>query len=414
VQAKGVVNFKADQLSEIIKIQIIDDNEWAPDKHFFVRLFNPSPETVLTTATTQVIILNDDFPGTVGFKSKTVHADDTASSVKIPLQRTDGNDGIVLAFLKTIDGTAKAGQAFEALTEEQEEVSFENEQLEAELEIKLLPNKAKDLNFAVEIKSVEPEGASIGETKMTTVIITNSKNYQSLLEEVVNLMDESGKNTEEEGTWADQFTEAMNLGGEDDEEPACMDYVLHFASFYFKVLHALIPPTSYCGGWLTFTFSLVAIGILTAVIGDLAKMFGCCVGLKDSVTAITFVALGTSLPDTFASVEATQNDDTADAAITNVTGSNSVNVFLGLGLPWTMACIYHGGTMAYPAGDLVYSVFVFFAFAVACIVLLTIRRHMFGGELGGPKTAAWGSSIYLAFSWVLYVVVSSMKAYGHI
>ena len=30
----------------------------------------------------------------------------------------------------------------------------------------------------------------------------------------------------------------------------------------------------------------------------------------------------------------------ADAAIGNVTGSNSVNVFLGLGLPWMMAAVY--------------------------------------------------------------------------
>merc|ERR1712166_1355633 len=66
-----------------------------------------------------------------------------------------------------------------------------------------------------------------------------------------------------------------------------------------------------------------------------AKMLGCILGLKDSITAITFVALGTSLPDTFASKEATIGDDTADAAITNVTGSNSVNVFLGLGIPWS-------------------------------------------------------------------------------
>lgn len=144
-------------------------------------------------------------------------------------------------------------------------------------------------------------------------------------------------------------------------------------------------------------------------------MFGCCVGLKDSVTAITFVALGTSLPDTFASVEATKSDDTADAAITNVTGSNSVNVFLGLGLPWTMACFYHmPDPLTYPAGDLVFSVFVFFAFAVACIGLLTVRRLYFGGELGGPKMFAWISSGYLASSWVIYVVISSLKAYGHI
>ena len=40
---------------------------------------------------------------------------------------------------------------------------------------------------------------------------------------------------------------------------------------------------------------------------------------------------------------AAQADDNADASIGNVTGSNSVNVFLGLGLPWTIAALYWGG-----------------------------------------------------------------------
>ena len=59
------------------------------------------------------------------------------------------------------------------------------------------------------------------------------------------------------------------------------------------------------------------------------------------VTAITLVALGTSVPDLFASKTAAVNEDTADDSVGNVTGSNSVNVFLGLGLPWTLAAIYH-------------------------------------------------------------------------
>ena len=53
------------------------------------------------------------------------------------------------------------------------------------------------------------------------------------------------------------------------------------------------------------------------------------------------MALGTSLPDTFASKAAAVGEKCADNAIGNVTGSNSVNVFLGLGLPWTIAAIYH-------------------------------------------------------------------------
>ncbi len=50
--------------------------------------------------------------------------------------------------------------------------------------------------------------------------------------------------------------------------------------------------------------------------------------------------MGTSLPDTFASAIAAKKEKTADNAIGNVTGSNSVNVFLGLGLPWVIAAIY--------------------------------------------------------------------------
>merc|ERR1719238_2457369 len=82
------------------------------------------------------------------------------------------------------------------------------------------------------------------------------------------------------------------------------------------------------------------IGVVTTVVGDMASLHGCCMGIPDDITAITLVALGTSLPDTFASKVAAQQDDTADNSVGNVTGSNSVNVFLGLGLPWTIGAIY--------------------------------------------------------------------------
>ena len=103
----------------------------------------------------------------------------------------------------------------------------------------------------------------------------------------------------------------------------------------------MVPPIHIWGGWLTFFVSLVVIGLLTALIGDLATIFGCLIGLDDTVTAITFVALGTSLPDLFASRAAAINEKFADSAIGNITGSNSINVFLGFGLPWIFGSIYH-------------------------------------------------------------------------
>ena len=110
---------------------------------------------------------------------------------------------------------------------------------------------------------------------------------------------------------------------------------------------------------------------VTAVIGDLASLFGCVIGLPDSITAITIVALGTSLPDTFASRTAAVSDPTADAAVGNVTGSNAVNVFLGLGLPWLIGALYWAskGQTACASGldnDLPYE---------ACLSYCTMAAH---------------------------------------
>jgi solute carrier family 8 (sodium/calcium exchanger) len=132
------------------------------------------------------------------------------------------------------------------------------------------------------------------------------------------------------------------------------------------------------------------IGVLTAVIGDLASQFGCWVGLKDAVTAISFVALGTSVPDTFASKVSAVQDKYADNSIGNVTGSNAVNVFLGIGIAWTMAAIVHffkGSIFRVDPGTLAFSVTIFCVEALICIVVIVARRHpkLAGGELGGPR-----------------------------
>lgn len=154
------------------------------------------------------------------------------------------------------------------------------------------------------------------------------------------------------------------------------------------------------------------IGMVTLVIGEIATVLGCVLGIKESITAITFVALGTSLPDTFASKTAAQSSPYADSAIGNVTGSNSVNVFLGLGLPWAIATSYHQyhyqADYIVPAGDLVFSVFVFLVVAVLCFIILIIRRVVVGGELGGPNLSKYISATLCIFLWIIYIFMSTL------
>jgi solute carrier family 8 (sodium/calcium exchanger) len=447
-----VLVFKAGETEKEIIVTILDDNEWQPDEHFFVTLAPATPDIKIPLSTHQVIILNDDDPGKFSFSEISKACLESDQKVKLKIDRSDGVAGQALVYVKLIPladiseehsigadilvgETAVVGTHYKQLTSgcagpeslwnEQDrelEVVFKNEEQEIELEIELIPNKlTQNVTFVAEITHIEPAGAKMGTHKTCAVIKSDDKNYHRLMANIQEMMEkELAKYTVETETWSEQFVAAMTLEADDEEdEDAELEwdaYLLHFLSFYWKVVHAFVPPTSYCGGWATFWVSLCFIGAITCGVGDVAKMFGCILGLKDGITAITFVALGTSLPDTFASKEATIGDDTADAAITNVTGSNSVNVFLGLGIPWTLACIYHSDRkMIYPAGDLVFSVMVFFACAIYAIALLIYRRsEWIGGELGGPKTFAWFTSISLALIWVLYVVISALKAEGHI
>ena len=46
---------------------------------------------------------------------------------------------------------------------------------------------------------------------------------------------------------------------------------------------AVIPPPGVMGGYPCFFLSLAMIGLIVIVVGDLAQIFGCLVGLNDEV-----------------------------------------------------------------------------------------------------------------------------------
>ena len=63
----------------------------------------------------------------------------------------------------------------------------------------------------------------------------------------------------------------------------------------------------------------------------------------------------------------------------DATGSNSVNVFLGLGLPWVISSLYHkarGTRFMVNRFNLTFSVTVFISCAFGAIILLTVRRRV--------------------------------------
>ena len=58
-----------------------------------------------------------------------------------------------------------------------------------------------------------------------------------------------------------------------------MEAAFHFGAIGWKLLFALIPPPHYLGGWLAFVIALAFIGFVTAIVGEVANLFGCALGL---------------------------------------------------------------------------------------------------------------------------------------
>ncbi|XP_040831551.1 sodium/calcium exchanger 3 isoform X1 [Ochotona curzoniae] len=476
---EGTVVLKPGETQKEFSVGIIDDDIFEEDEHFFVRLSNvrleeeqleegmppvmlnnlPLPQAVLASpCVATVTILDDDHAGIFTFECDTVHVSESIGVMEVKVLRTSGARGTVIVPFRTVEGTAKGGG--EDFEDTYGELEFKNDETIKTIHIKVIDGEAyeKNKNYFIEMLvprmvdmsfqkalllssevtdrklTMEEEEAKriaemgkpvLGEHPKLEVIIEESYEFKATVDKLIrktNLALVVGTHS-----WRDQFMEAITVsaaGDDDDDEtgeerlPSCFDYVMHFLTVFWKVLFACVPPTEYCNGWACFVVSILIIGMLTAIIGDLASHFGCTIGLKDSVTAVVFVAFGTSVPDTFASKAAALQDVYADASIGNVTGSNAVNVFLGIGLAWSVAAIYwamQGQEFHVSAGTLAFSVTLFTIFAFVCIsVLLYRRRPHLGGELGGPRSCKLATTWLFVSLWLLYVLFATLEAYCYI
>ncbi|EDO35472.1 predicted protein, partial [Nematostella vectensis] len=343
VAKKDVMVFKPGETLKHLDIEIIDDNEWEENEIFFVKLapydMKDAGTVVGKQSITEITIINDDEPGVLSLQKPSFVIKESIGKANFLVERTGGTDGTIKVTWKTTDQSAINGKDYHGGIGE---LVFEHGEQMKDITIEIMDDKAfeKDECFLLEI--MDPTGgATLGKITRSVVTIVNDDEYKRLFDRVVALTHLNLDRLElGSSSWGQQFRDALSVNGGDIENATTMDYIMHFLTLAWKVIFAAVPPCTWAGGWVTFSVALCFIGILTAIVGDLATIFGCLVGLKNEVTAFTFVALGTSLPDLFASKAAAINEKYADACIGNVTGSNSVNVFLGLGTPWVIATIY--------------------------------------------------------------------------
>jgi len=437
-QQAGYLEFQPGEKEKAFDIRIIDDNAFELAEEFYIDLKEPvvlsgtgqAKFGAITRAT--IIIIDDDLPGKLSFEKEevTIEDDDNNQTLIVTVKRSDGATGRIGCKYFTESGTAVAGKDF---IHTEGEVEFENGQMTASFEVVIQPKGRYETTETLRVYLKDPTGGATfdrhsdgGEDECVLTVIIQAS--QKTKDRVARVMQTINWDQVQVGhaRWKDQWIAAMYCGGskEDQDDASILDWIMHVICLPWKILFALVPPTEYANGWVSFCSCLIMIGLATTLISDLANLLGCALDLKPSITAVTFVAMGTSLPDTFASKMAAVQDKYADASIGNVTGSNSVNVFLGIGLPWLLAALrwkfwgispgwiekYSGyrelcpdACFIVPAGGLAFSVAVFSSLAVVCIFTLMLRRNFAGGELGGAKWLKYGTSLFLFALWALFI-----------
>uniref|UniRef100_A0A0N4ZP61 Sodium/calcium exchanger 1 n=1 Tax=Parastrongyloides trichosuri TaxID=131310 RepID=A0A0N4ZP61_PARTI len=439
VPTSGVLLFRPGEDTQTISIKIVDNDIYEDDETFSIVLSNATAEMaennkisvparlgVKSVAT--VLIIDDDHAGHFMFKSEVQKIPENIGIYSLEVQRSRGARGKVRVPFTVKDGMAIEGRDFVIKTKE---LIFDDSETKGFIKIDIINDdeyeKSEDFFIYLEepelldenVQSVEegePDGSpKLGEITRCKIVITEDKEFKSFVDKMIT----SANTSILVGTssWKQQFSEIFEIeDANGDGIISTKEKFLHYFSLPWKAMFALIPPTDYYSGWLCFFVSIFVIGVLTAIIGDVASHFGCTIGLKDSVTAISLVALGTSIPDTFASKTAAIQDKYADSSIGNVTGSNAVNVFLGIGIAWAIAAFYHaknGTKFVVNAGSLAFSVTLFVTGSLICISLLMYRRSRkdIGGELGGPAKIKVISGCIFIGVWLMYLTLSVLDAY---
>eukprot|EP00929_Paragymnodinium_shiwhaense_P114014 TRINITY_DN8231_c0_g1_i1.p1 TRINITY_DN8231_c0_g1~~TRINITY_DN8231_c0_g1_i1.p1 ORF type:complete len:1002 (+),score=125.90 TRINITY_DN8231_c0_g1_i1:292-3006(+) len=367
--------------------------------------------------------------------------------VSIPVQRKNGACGQVSCKYRMEGRSAVASKDF---VQDEGDVVFPEGVTEAIIPVTILPKSLGEHSDQFQIIIEDAKGGATfnpnsdgkeGCCILTICIVNDNDNlmHRSTLMRVSQLVDGAVNMdaiTLATSSWSSAVGSALSnvTKGENGQPASGLDIAMNLVFLPWRLGFAiLVPPPGYCGGWLSFFVCMCFIGFLSSCICDFSELFGCVTGVDDYITAITLVAMGTSMPDLFVSSTAAVQDEYADSSICTVTGGDSARVFLGIGIPWTMAALYWGavgpteewkatypeyvaanpeGAFIVPGGMLGFNVVMYLLTAMPVLVAINLRRAIFGGELGGPFGPKVLTGIAFFLMWCFYLYMSIWKIQG--
>ncbi|XP_071964891.1 sodium/potassium/calcium exchanger 5-like [Antedon mediterranea] len=143
----------------------------------------------------------------------------------------------------------------------------------------------------------------------------------------------------------DEETEKKSSVFSSPESPAM--YVCWVLGLPVITVYYLTIPDCRRKGWektyfITFVMGTIWMAGLSYILIWMITVIGHTVHISDDVMGLTFLAIGTSLPDLFASIGVVK-DGYGDMAVANIIGSNVFEILVCLGCIWLVKILSNGG-----------------------------------------------------------------------
>jgi hypothetical protein len=164
-----------------MKIPIKDDDEWEPDKDFYIELFGANGDRLAGEDTRcRITIIDDDRPGCLAFASNNVKQASNEKICKVNVDRIHAFDGHVTVKYKTCeldksDNTATPGKDY---VHKEGTLVFGNGEASKTINIDIIQrpteeDEIRDECFQVLLYDAEPAAVKISKKDTCTIEIVN-------------------------------------------------------------------------------------------------------------------------------------------------------------------------------------------------------------------------------------------------
>uniref|UniRef100_A0A023G881 Putative integral to membrane n=1 Tax=Amblyomma triste TaxID=251400 RepID=A0A023G881_AMBTT len=179
----------------------------------------------------------------------------------------------------------------------------------------------------------------------------------------------------------------------------CMSRSWRLVTFPASLLLRLTVPD--CRRWprlfpLTFVMAVVWIGLLSYLCAWMVTVIGYTLNIPDSVSGLTILAAGISVPEIITTVLIVKMG-CGNMAFSNLIGSNIFDILFCLGLPWLIKTLSNsGGQLHINSGALTYTTLTLLGTTVLMLVTLCVAKWRLNWRVGLVCLALYVAFLTLA------------------